>query len=244
MAQGHRKRLRELVEKVGLENLSVYQQMEYILFYVLPRIDTTDIAHRLIDAFGSIDGVLEAPASQLKKIEGLGHDSAMQLSHLLQILKLYNISKNSHRRKVCNLHQVADLLKDIYVDKSKEYILAIALTKKYELLGCKILAEGEEEFVKLNKMVVINFVSSYFAQNLIICHNHPYDTCKPSSDDIRSTDELEKVLSAIGVRLLDNIIFGKDGIFSFREKLSFYNTPISSVTIDYSSKSIIERLGN
>lgn len=67
----HRKRLYALTEKIGIDNLTDIQAMELLLTYVIPRKDTNEIAHALLDEFGTFAGVLEAPISALEKIQGL-----------------------------------------------------------------------------------------------------------------------------------------------------------------------------
>ena len=63
----HRQRVRERYLKEGLDGFSEVQVLELLLFYVIPRQDTNPIAHRLIDRFGSLHQVLEAPVEELEK---------------------------------------------------------------------------------------------------------------------------------------------------------------------------------
>ena len=59
--EDHRKRLKKQFRDGGLDNFSEFQILELLLFYAIPRKDTNPIAHRLIDRFGSLSQVLEAP---------------------------------------------------------------------------------------------------------------------------------------------------------------------------------------
>lgn len=242
MAAGHRKRLRDLVEKAGLENLSKYQQMEYILFYILPRVNTTEIAHELIDTFGSVYGVLNAPAAQLQNIKGLGVDSAMQLSHFIQIFDLYNFSKNTVNRKLTNAGQVATLFSELIGNKSEEYIYALALTKGFDYIGCRMIAHGSEDSVCLDQFKLINFASTSRSKHIIICHNHPHCTCEPSKRDLSSTKALQQLLTSVGINLIDSIIVGTNGTFSFREKHLIDYNPDKPDVIDYCKRNLLETL--
>ena len=78
---GHRSRIRDRVKKEGLDNFQDYQVLEYALSFVIPYKDTNPLAHRLINKFGSLAGVLEADEEQLKEMDGMGEVS----SHFLNI---------------------------------------------------------------------------------------------------------------------------------------------------------------
>jgi DNA repair protein RadC len=86
--QGHRQRLRERFLEEGLENFKEHEVLELLLYYCIPRRDTNIIAHNLIDRFDTLAGVLEAPPSELKKVEGMG-DGAATFIALLQAAERY-----------------------------------------------------------------------------------------------------------------------------------------------------------
>ena len=71
MHEGHRKRMLERLAQGG-ENLQEHELLEILLFNAIPRKNTNEIAHNLLNAFGNIDGVFGAEFSQLSEIEGVG----------------------------------------------------------------------------------------------------------------------------------------------------------------------------
>ena len=69
---GHRARLRESFIETGIEGMADHQVLELLLTYALPRVDVNPLAHRLLDRFGSLEGVLSAKADQLQQVKGIG----------------------------------------------------------------------------------------------------------------------------------------------------------------------------
>ena len=65
--QGHRERLRQKFLEHGLDTLPDVNALELLLFYAVPRQDTNPIAHRLLDAFGSLPGVFDASLEDLQR---------------------------------------------------------------------------------------------------------------------------------------------------------------------------------
>lgn len=72
----------------GLDSFNQVQMLELLLFYCIPRKDTNELAHRLIDRFGSVSRVMDAPISELMKIPGVGENTATFL-HLIKAAGRY-----------------------------------------------------------------------------------------------------------------------------------------------------------
>ena len=87
----HRKRMRKRFLEEGLEHFTDVQVLELLLFYCIPRQDTNPLAHALIDHFGSLAQVLEAPAAELEKVKGIGPNAATFLSLMNQYTPLPHV---------------------------------------------------------------------------------------------------------------------------------------------------------
>lgn len=73
---GHRQRKRQQFLSHGPESMADHELLELALFYAIPRRDTNETAHRLLDQFGSLDRVLSAPEQELEKVEGVDQAGA------------------------------------------------------------------------------------------------------------------------------------------------------------------------
>lgn len=76
MNSNHRSRLRDRLLSCGVESLAEHELLELLLFTPIRRRNTNAIAHRLIERFGSLFGVLDAPVEELAKVDGMGSVSA------------------------------------------------------------------------------------------------------------------------------------------------------------------------
>lgn len=99
----HRRRLYALTEKIGIDNLTDIQAMELLLTYIIPRKDTNEVAHALLDEFGTFAGVLDAPISALEKISGVGHRTAQMISFMKGFF--FSIAHQKRKTRKCHLHQ-------------------------------------------------------------------------------------------------------------------------------------------
>ena len=69
MHDGHRERLKNRFRQEGLDNFDELYVLELLLFYCIPRKDTNPLAHRLLEHFGSLTGVLDASPQELEKVD-------------------------------------------------------------------------------------------------------------------------------------------------------------------------------
>lgn len=93
--EGHRQRLRRRFLLEGLDNFDEVQVLELLLFYAIPRRDTNPIAHALLEQFGSLSGVLEAPVSALAQVPGMGENGATLLQLVTAASRYYMIQRSS-----------------------------------------------------------------------------------------------------------------------------------------------------
>lgn len=93
--EGHRKRLREsYIKSNGSDALRDHQLLELLLFYAIPRRDVNPLAHRLVNRFGSLRGVLEASFSELAE-EGVSQSTAI----LIKLVGDINFAQNCRRSR-------------------------------------------------------------------------------------------------------------------------------------------------
>ncbi len=79
---GHRSRMRTRFKKDGLNGFSDHECVEYLLYDTIKRANTNETAHKLINRFGSIKGILDAPYEELIKVDGVGEVTARYITGL------------------------------------------------------------------------------------------------------------------------------------------------------------------
>ncbi len=80
--KGHRERMRIRFAENGFENYRPHEVLEQVLFFVIPRANTNETAHLLIEKFGSLSGVLNAPAGELMQVHGIGKRAAEYIASI------------------------------------------------------------------------------------------------------------------------------------------------------------------
>ena len=96
---GHRRRLLDRFAANGIAALSDHEIIELLLSFVLPRRDCKLIAKRLLSAFSSVSGVLNAPAADLMTVAGIGKRAA-HLFYLFREVMSYCLKEKYSRRSL------------------------------------------------------------------------------------------------------------------------------------------------
>ena len=136
----HRLRVKTRYEKYGLDTFEAHQALELLLFYCIPRRDTNEIAHRLIDRFGSFAQVLDAPINELEKVEGVGHSVALYLNLLRDSFCYYQHSSRHDKRDDEIMESLSDCGEYLvpYFDRAKvETAYMLGLDAKFKVLCCR-----------------------------------------------------------------------------------------------------------
>ncbi len=212
--QNHRARIRETFRKAGIEGMPDHNLLELLLFYSIPRKDTNEIAHRLINIFGSLNRVFDASYEQLLEVEGIGESSALLISSIPGICRRYAEGKKSGKINLSEPEEAAKYVAAKYYGYKSEVFYMLCLDAVGNLINCCKLGEGTPGSVLIDKRAVLETAFRNNADKVIFAHNHPNGIAAPSKDDLAMTSELSSILAGVGIRLADHIIVAGDDLLS------------------------------
>ena len=90
----HRERLKEKFMEFGIDGIEDHELVELLLFYAIPRQNTNETAHRLMNEFGRLSDILEADAENLTAIKGVSSHSATLFKLILACINKYMTEQN------------------------------------------------------------------------------------------------------------------------------------------------------
>ena len=216
MHEGHRQRLRERFRREGLENFAPHEVLELLLFYTRARGNVNPLAHKLLETFGSLRGVLEAPVEQLTAVDGVGEETASLLALTVPLFRRYELCLCEEKRKLKQYHEVEDYCRALLTGLRKERFYVISVSTQMRVLGQRMIAEGDLTEVMAYPRLVVETALNQNAYGVILCHNHPGGEAIPSLGDVDVTRELESLLAKLGIGLMDHIIVADGQTYSMR----------------------------
>lgn len=214
--KGHRDRLRARLLAEGLEAFDDHQVLELILFYAVPRVDTNPIAHRLMDRYGSLAAVLEADPRDLQSVDGVGAQAAVFLALLPQLTRRYLADRSRHDRpSLRSTEAAAAYLMPLMAGRAEEVFFVLCLDSQLRVLFPALVSEGTVKDALVHPRHVVEAAIRHRAAAVVLAHNHPGGTAKPSNHDHRLTRQLVDALGAIGIPVHDHVIVAGELTYSF-----------------------------
>ncbi len=226
--EGHRERIREQYRKQGMNGMADHVVLEYLLTYVIPRKDVNGLAHRLLNTFGSLTGVLEADPQRLSAIDGVGEKTALFLHSLYDL----------HRRLTLETAGSRGAMRLENPESACRYALALSIGDRYEtlriicldttmkVLHTETLQVGTLSHVSFEPRRVIETALTHKARYLILTHNHPSGVIIPSADDIETAKMIEEIGSRLEIDVRDQLILSKNAAYSYQyDRVFLYSTP-------------------
>ena len=211
---GHRERLKKRFREEGLDGFTEFQILELLLFYIIPRRDTNPIAHALIDRFGSLHQVLEAPVEELEKVEGIGPNAALLLNLITSVARAYMVSRTENSKILRTIDECGEYLKSLFIGRRVETVYLLCLDAKCKVLGCREVGEGSVNSANVPTRRIVEIALGMNASSVILAHNHPSGIALPSKEDILTTRRVAAALSTVDIQLVDHIIVADDDYVS------------------------------
>ena len=215
--EGHRERMRSRYLQEGADGMATHEILEMLLYGTIPRGDTNEIAHHLLDEFGSISNLIEADPHEIAKTAGVGMKSAVFLSLLHELVLRYEREKVEQKPALTSISRSVEYCRALLTFRATERFYVICLDSRRKILHTSKISEGTVNDAVVSPRMVAEKALRYQATSVLLCHNHPKGRVKPSFDDINLTARLKRMLEPLGVEVVDHIIIGENEYFSFFE---------------------------
>ncbi len=204
----HRKRMREKIRKIGFEGLEPHEQLEVILYNPIVQGNTNDIAHRLIERFGSIYNIFTADEKELTEVDGIGSRTAVYLKSLLDItgaVQRFEI-ENEYRNVLGNAEKASKYAVSLFHGKVVETLYIISLNSFKKVISNDSISIENASQVTTTVAFIAKIALSRHASFIMLAHNHPGGTLNPSPDDLQMQRAVYEGLNTLSVKLEYNFI--------------------------------------
>lgn len=210
----HRQRLRDKVIK-NVDVLNDYELLELLLFYVKPRVNTNDTAHRLIDTLGGIDKVFLSSPEELMKIDGVGEQTAVFLVTLGKVFAKSFVTKDDEVIPIGAAKDVENYLINLFSRYKTEIFIVFFLDKGNQITSKYLVGSHNTMKVDIDTKEIANQITNLSPASILIAHNHLSDNVYPGAHDDNATEQFYTLAMLNDVNLYDHIIVSGRQTFSY-----------------------------
>ncbi len=204
----------ERLEKLGKDALSDAELLAIVLKSGSRGCNAVDLGNMLISSYG-LEKLGSCSVKELEKIKGIGKSKACQVIALFELAKRQKAS--CARKQIKCAKDVFNIISPAISDSEKENFIILHLDTKNRIIKQENVSVGTLNCSIIHPREVFKSAIRESANSVIAVHNHPSGSPEPSEEDRRITKALMKAGDLLSIKVLDHVIIGKEGYFSFRE---------------------------
>ncbi|TLU83008.1 MAG: JAB domain-containing protein [Chlorobium sp.] len=208
-------RPRERFMRCGSASLSPAELLAIILGSGTRHLNILDTCNEIIARFG-LEKLPDCTIVELQKVKGIGKAKAMQIVSIFELNRRLVYTRNLCR-KINAARDVFEYMEGRIHDDTKEHLYVLHLNTKNQIMKNELVSVGTLNASLIHPREVFKSAIRESSHAIILVHNHPSGDVEPSNADRQVTSLLKQASSIIQIELLDHIIIGKTGWFSFRE---------------------------
>jgi DNA repair protein RadC len=216
---GHRKRLKDKFLSTTPDSFSDYELLELLLFQAIPRRDVKPLAKELLQKFGHLKSIINAEEKEILAIKGTNENTFLGLKIIREMIHRVLEERVINRNAISSWSALLDYLKFNMSQLKIEQFRVLFLNKKNILIADEIMANGTIDQTPVYPREIIKRSLFYEAGAIILVHNHPSGSTKPSNADIDLTAKIVEACKTVNVTVHDHVIIGNEEFYSFKSNM-------------------------
>ena len=203
----------------GAENLSNSELLAILLNHGTREKTAVDLAKDIMKL--GKDSLTELGKLSIKdfmKIKGIGLAKAITIVAALELGRRRQAVLSLEKHSVSASSDIAHYLRTVLKDYRHEVFAVIFLNRANRVNHFEIISEGGITATVADPRIVIKRALEENAVSIVLSHNHPSGSLKPSYADKDLTTKISEAARLFDIKVLDHIIISEDGYYSFADE--------------------------
>lgn len=154
----------------------------------------------------------------MMKIKGIGEAKAISIAAALEIGRRRQATGLREKEMITSSADVAQYLQSLLKDHLHEVFAVLFLNRANKINHFQIISEGGITGTVADPRIILKKALEENAVSIILCHNHPSGSLKPSKADEELTQKIKEAARFFDIKVLDHLIVSDDGYFSFADE--------------------------
>ena len=180
--------------------------------------NAVDLSRDLLNAFGTLENLDQATVTEMCQVKGIGSAKAAQIRAALEMGKCMASKPTSIKIKLKSSRAFVDQFSLFLKNLKKEIVKIVLLDPKLQYIKDLTILEGSLNASIVHPREVMIPAIRESAASFALIHNHPSGDPTPSQQDFEITHRLNKTGKIVGIHMVDHIIIGGNGFFSFADE--------------------------
>jgi len=178
-----------------------------------------ELSKRILYHYGNdLNRLGKASIEELSNFKGIGEAKAISIIAALEIGRRRNDTEEQVIERVVTSKDAYQLLKRFLVDLNHEEFWLLLLGQNCKVLGKELISKGGLTATVADAKIIFGVALRYSASNIMLAHNHPSGSLKPSQQDIDLTKKLAAAGRLLDIKVLDHLIITDKAYYSFADE--------------------------
>lgn len=151
------------------------------------------------------------------KVKGIGEAKAVSIAAALE-LGIRRETADRKREIVTHIRDIAEFLRAKLKYKKHEVFAVVFLNRANKIMHYEVISEGGITGTVADPRIILKKALEHDAVNIILCHNHPSGSIKPSRQDEELTQKIKEAARFLDIKVIDHIIVSEEGYYSFADE--------------------------
>lgn len=156
--------------------------------------------------------------SQLQQTKGIGEARAITIAAALELGRRRQMSEGLSKKSITQSRDAADICIPLMKDLSHEVFYVLYLGTSNSIIRVEDIGKGGLSSTVADIRIILKNALLYNATKLIVAHNHPSGSLKPSKEDMAMTNKLKEAAVLMDIKLLDHLIIGGNNYCSMADE--------------------------
>lgn len=212
-------RPREKLLLTGAENLSNSELLAILIHNGSKQKTAVDLAKDILKmGKDNLSELGKLSIKDLMKIKGIGEAKAITIVAALELGRRRQASLPLGKSLISASGDIANFLKAKFKDYRHEVFAVLYLNRANKINHFEIVSEGGITGTVADPRIILRKALEQDAVSIILCHNHPSGSLKPSRADEQLTMKIKEAAGFLDIKVLDHIIVSEDGYYSFADE--------------------------
>ena len=212
-------RPREKLLLNGAHNLSDSELLAILIHNGSKEKSAVDLAKEILKlSKDNLSELGKLSAKELMKVKGIGMAKAVAISAALELGRRRQAVGSLQKKVVTSSKDIAEYLVARLKDYRREVFAVVFLNRANKINHFEVVSEGGITGTVADPRIVLKKALEEEAVSIILCHNHPSGSLKPSRADEELTYKIKEAAKFLDIRVLDHMIVSDAGYFSFADE--------------------------
>lgn len=212
-------RPREKLERLGAQALSNAELLAILIGSGSPRESAVDLMKRVLgDCNNNLNTLGKRSIHELTAYNGMGPAKAITILAACELGKRRQLEKAEEREDLGSATAIYNHMHPIMQDLDVEEAWVLLMNRNFKLIKRLRISHGGLSETAVDVRIIIKEALLNNATIIALCHNHPSNNPRPSTDDDRLTQKLKAAADIMRIHMADHVIITDGRYYSYREE--------------------------